>query len=194
MFSMILYFTAYRVLLLFSPYYISLFSSVFPLLAFWKHKKCLIFYWRERERERERERAVFFICLPLSHSLVHSLPLCSSQIRAGLCFLHIHFMTHHRTSFAKSVLWSCVHVISNIDKFSIYYACRWRFVTGVNSLDINPKIQQMLVFPLVMVLLSLEGHVRLRKCCGGGGLCRMKHVKHYIPGGAIRLVVLIHVS
>jgi len=108
-FTTILYFIAYRVLLLFSPtaaHISSHFSSFCGL------QSIKMPYFR-------LERAVF-ISLPPSHSIVHFLlPLLFSN-PCGPSLFHINFMTHHGTCLRKSVSWNFVHVVPNNDKFSIY--------------------------------------------------------------------------
>jgi len=109
-FTTILYFIAYRVLLLFPPTMAHIFSHFF---SFCDLQSIKMPHFR-------LERAVFFISLPPSHSVVHSLlPLLfSNPCRHSL--FHINFMTHHGTCLRKSVSWSFVHVISSNYKFSIY--------------------------------------------------------------------------
>lgn len=109
-FTTILYFIAYRFLLLFSPTMAHI-SSHFS--SFCDLQSIKMAYSR-------LERAVFFISLPPSHSLVHSLfPLLFSN-PFGPSLFHINFMTNHGTCLRKSVSWNFVHVISSNDKFSIY--------------------------------------------------------------------------
>jgi hypothetical protein len=109
-FTTILYFIAYRVLLLLPPTMAHI-SSHFS--SFCDLQSIKMSYFR-------LERAVFFISLPPSHSIVYSLlPLLFSN-PCGPFLFHINVMTHHGACLRKSVSWSFVHVISSNDKFLIY--------------------------------------------------------------------------